>query len=133
MTRDQWLVDRQVIHDRLYEALVGSAGCGPFDGGCLVVARAMQRVLGGDVVVLVRADGRADHAVLDVDGQFWDYDGPDAPADMLRRFNASEMASCVAHRPFQEGDLGQAFRDTAVEDVLVELFVEMRRSIRPEP
>lgn len=133
MTRDQWLVDRQAIHDRLYEMLVGSAGCGPFDGGCLVVARAMQRVFGGEVIVLTRADGRADHAVLDVGGQLWDYDGPDAPADMLRRFNASEMASCVGYRPLQEGDLLEAVRDPVVEETLVGLFEEVRPFARPLP
>lgn len=53
MTEQEWAERRTEITDNLYEALLREADCGPFDGGCLVVALALQQVLGGDVVYLI--------------------------------------------------------------------------------
>ena len=133
MTREQWLVSRETIHDRFYEVLVGAVGCGPFDGGCVVVAQALQRVLGGEIRVLVRADDRADHAVLELDGRLWDFDGPDAPAVMVRRFNEAERAHCTGYRPIRPGDLVDAIRDVDLEEVLAAQFREILASAALAP
>ena len=39
--------------NRFYSMLVDGVGSGPFDGGCVVVARAIQARYGGDIVVLI--------------------------------------------------------------------------------
>ena len=36
----------------VYDLLLETIGAGPFDGGCVVVAQALQRIHGGQVMVL---------------------------------------------------------------------------------
>lgn len=45
---------RAVNQEKFYEIL---GGCGPFDGGCLPVAIALQEVLGGNLFAVRRNDG----------------------------------------------------------------------------
>ena len=122
----QWLVIRAPIHETFYDILVSTAGCGAFDGGCLVVARALQRVIGGKLVVLTRADDTADHAAIEIDGKLWDYDGPLTPRHFINRFNRTEMRhtpfSCIGYRDIRDGDLPNAVRDDALETKLAAVF-----------
>ncbi|TLX17017.1 hypothetical protein [Rhizobium sp. MHM7A] len=133
MNEQEWAERRTVISDDLYEALLKEADCGPFDGGCLVVAQALQQVLGGDVVVLVRAQsGIADHAALLFDGMLWDFDGPLSPSAFVKRFQENELfgtgAKCGGFRLIEPGDL----EDTPHNDRLVERLADIFRTILPD-
>jgi len=123
----EWLARRKDIHEAFYEELVGTAGCGPFDGGCVVVAEALHSVIGGEIVVLVRSGtDRADHAAVLLDGKLWDFDGPSTPAVFIRRFERNELshkqASCSGFRPIRDGDLEDACRDPDLRDRLAVLL-----------
>lgn len=118
----EWSKLIRPIHDALYEKLVGTAGCGAFDGDCLIVAQALRSVLGGEIHVLVRPCGLADHAVVLKNGKLWDYDGPAHPMRFIKRFNRNERATCVSHRPIASGDLPDAARDDALASRIAELL-----------
>ena len=110
-----WRRLRRRIHHALYDDMVGTVGCGPFDGGCVLFARALQAVVGGEVHVVVRPSGRADHAAVLHEGRLWDYDGPSSPARFLKRFNRAEQSDCTSWRPYRDGDLPEAVADVALE------------------
>ena len=86
--------------DEAYTLMLNSIGCGPFDGGCLIVAYALQVRLGGEICVLTRKDGSADHAVLRLGKLFFDADGMASEDEILQRFNENEQASCVGIREY---------------------------------
>lgn len=77
---------------RLANTIVDATGFGPFDGGCLALAHALQLRLGGEIVTLSGNLG-AEHAVLMVNGVLVDFNGPTTPQRMLRRFNGYLAAS----------------------------------------
>jgi hypothetical protein len=72
----EWEKRIEAIHEEFYEQIVGTTECGPFDGGCVVTAQALQKVIGGEIMVLIRSNDRADHAVVLKDDLLWDFDGP---------------------------------------------------------
>lgn len=129
MNARNWKTKRKLIHEELYDDLLRSADCGPFDGGCVVVAQALQKVFGGEIVVLVRDNDRADHAAVFKDGKLWDYDGPLTPSAFIDRFNKEELAhtawSCVRYRPIRSDDLPNACRNEALANRLAGLFEKM--------
>ena len=95
-----------------YRELLAVADAGPFDGGCVLVAQALNLKYGGEIVVLVRADGGADHAALRLSDRYLDGDGMAASAaDLLLRFNTVELGAAVSVRPLQGSDLPDAPRD----------------------
>lgn len=118
MQNDDWQIRIETIQDRFYNEIVSSIDCGPFDGGCVVVANALQSVIGGSVVVLTRSNGRADHAAVELNGLLYDFDGPLPPNDFLDRFNSSELAEATGYRAIQDGDLPNAARDAGLTDRL---------------
>lgn len=69
----EWRRAGRAVHDDFYDDLVGTAGCGAYDGGCPIVARALQLVIGGDIVVIVRRDDAGEYAAVLKDGKLWDY------------------------------------------------------------
>ncbi len=97
------------IEDEFYEEIVGTADCGPFDGGCVVFAEALQAVIGGEIVVLTKANGRADHAAVLREGLLLDFDGPAEPDGFIARFNTNEQAHAVAYRAMEADDLPGAY------------------------
>lgn len=121
-----WKACIRGIHDEFYVDLVGTAECGAFDGGCLVVAKALQAVIGGDIVVIVRRDDTADHAAVLKDGMLWDYDGPRKPQSFIDRFTRTELRGlpwkAVGFRPIRSLDLPYAYVDEALEERLAEIF-----------
>lgn len=123
-----WATIRAGVEDRFVEEMVSTLDCGPFDGGCMVVALALQRLLGGEIMVLERADGTADHAVLSVHDVLVDFDGPASADALLRRFNRSERASCVAVRPARSDDLPDAPRNADLVERLAGIVEESQRS-----
>ena len=108
-----------------YDVLFAATNAGPFDGGCVVVAEALRLRFGGEVWVLVRADGVADHAVLKLGDRFADADGwADSLEAILGRFNANEHAEAVGGRPIEDGDLPEAPRDEKAARKLAGLLRE---------
>lgn len=105
--------------NKIYQLLIDQTGSGPFDGGCVVFAQALQLKYGGDIVALVgntRPDGPsvAQHAVLYLGSKYLiDADGPADPAQFVKRFVRHEMAtgSISQVRPIQSRDLPEAPRD----------------------
>ena len=120
----EWKKLIRPVHDRLYDDLVSSTGCGTFDGGCLILAQALRTVIGGEIVVLTRSCDMADHAVIERDGRLWDYDGPLRPAAFIKRFNRSERACCMTFRSMREGDLPDAVRDETIVSRIAILLAE---------
>jgi hypothetical protein len=96
--------------DEIYAILVNAIECGPFDGGCLVFARALQIRLGGEIWVLVSAKG-AEHAVLKLGGLLIDADGAMPPSEKLLEFSQNELVTTKDSRPFRDGDLTEAPQD----------------------
>lgn len=106
--------------NKIYQLLIDQIGSGPFDGGCVVFAQALQLKYGGDIVSLVgrtRPNGpmAAQHAALYLDGQLIDADGPATPEKSIKRFVKNEMAfeggSISQVRPIESQDLPEAPRD----------------------
>ena len=107
----------------IYHKLINVTGSGPFDGGCVIFAQALQIRYGGEIWALIKADGRADHAVLRVGGTFIDGDGLAASQEeAIQRFNANEHANAAAARPFQDSDLPEAPRDSATATDIARLL-----------
>lgn len=119
------------IRKQFYSLLVSQAGCGPFDGACVVCAEALQQAFGGQVMVLTRANDVADHAVLLLNGKLWDMDGPLSPARLLARFNRVELIGsawkCTAYRPIQDGDLPDAYRNPDLTAKLADFLRSIAR------
>jgi hypothetical protein len=126
MKVDEWEALLATINDEIYADLVTSADCGAFDGGCLVVAQALQKVIGGEIVVLIRDDDHADHAAVFHEGRLWDYAGPLLPEAFIDRFNSEEMSytpwRTVGWRQVRDGDLKDAVRDDKLSDRLSAVF-----------
>jgi hypothetical protein len=122
----EWKRLRKQIHDDFYADLVTTAGCGAFDGGCLVVAQALQKVIGGDIVVIIREDGTADHAAVLQGERLWDYAGPLPPVPFISRLNLTELRHltwiCTGYRPIESYDLEDAYRDDDLAHRLSEKF-----------
>ncbi len=98
--------------DQIYTELLDATNAGPFDGGCALLARAMQLRYGGEIQVLARVSGQADHAVLKVGTKYLDGDGyADSPVALITRFNFAEQAEVVGIRPMRKGDLPEAPRE----------------------
>jgi hypothetical protein len=98
--------------DQVYELFLNRIGSGPFDGGCLTAAQAIQNRIGGDIVVLVDKNDRAQHAVVKKNGVYHDFDGPaNSLKHMINRFNKNEMAHATDAREIRSGDLPDAKLD----------------------
>jgi hypothetical protein len=129
----EWEKRIEAIHEEFYEQIVGTTECGPFDGGCVVTAQALQKVIGGEIMVLIRSNDRADHAVVLKDDLLWDFDGP-LPADaFIQRFNATELSGmpfqCIRYRPIRDADLDKAYRGDELVEKLEALF---RKALEPQ-
>ena len=128
---DDDYVDRAVrgelegqIQENVYDVLQ-PLDCGPFDGGCVLVAQALQQIHGGNIVVLVDQNDQAQHAAVAVDGQLMDYDGAADLEQFVRKFEADERVKIANVRPIQSGDLPDApSNDPQVIDQLVQVLSE---------
>lgn len=130
MNEKDWQSLIDLVGDEVYDLVYAATGCGPFDGGCMVFARSLQRVFGGDLVVLVRPDDAADHAALHIDGMLLDFDGPLVPEDFIARFNEAESARTVTWRPMREGDLEEAPRDDVAGEMIASVLTRGLSSLQ---
>ena len=109
----------------VYDLLLETIGAGPFDGGCVVVAQALQRIHGGQVMGLVRKDGIVEHAVVQNGDTMYDFDGPGSVEEVIKRFESNERTNITDVRPLQKTDLPDAPRDINVVEKLIPLLKDM--------
>jgi hypothetical protein len=101
--------------DKVYELFINHLGSGPFDGGCLTAAEVIKNRIGGNIVVLVDKNDRAQHAVVEKNGAYHDFDGPASSLKhMINRFNKNEMAHATDARKLRADDLPEAKLDRAL-------------------
>lgn len=130
--------------DAVYQRMEERIACGPFDGGCVAFAMALQHIHGGELMVVegrslsrldtfrqpvYRGDLMAQHAIVVFpDGTAMDADGRCSVKLMLRRTArwTHPIASVEGIRALQDGDLEDAPRDAALVHELVDL-------LRPAP
>ena len=68
------------LADDVLSAIRKNAGSGPFRGGCVIAAEALQQIYGGRIWVLIgRWSQQAEHAVLQVGDIFYDAAGNPQP------------------------------------------------------
>jgi len=122
--------DEESVNEDAYDVL-HSHQCGPFDGGCVMVAQALQQIHGGDIVVLVDSNDQAQHAAVAVDGQLMDYSGAAPIRQFVDRFQRNERVKISGVRPIRPQDLPEAPRDrntvTQLVQVLGENFADGRK------
>lgn len=111
---------------KIYSLLVNTVDSGPFDGGCVIFARALQMKHGGDIVVLT-ANGSADHAALYLHGMLIDADGPAEPKQFIKRFMKNEYTSYSNKmvdgiRPIENSDLPDAPRSEELSQQIEKLL-----------
>lgn len=116
------------VKDELYSLMLRKGDCGPFDGCCVVFAQALREVIGGDLVVVTRPDGSADHAGVLCDGKIYDFNGPLLPAHFVARYAREERTGCTGWRLMRDGDLPYAIRDLALQASLAEVLEEVLES-----
>jgi GNAT superfamily N-acetyltransferase len=107
--------------NKIYTLLINAIDSGPFDGGCVVFAQALQMKFGGDIMVLTGKHG-ADHAVLQLNGKLIDADGPAEPDTFIRRFEKNELAQITGIRPIQDSDLPEAPRSVELAQQIAKLL-----------
>jgi hypothetical protein len=134
------------IKNAVYGAMLESIDCGPFDGGCVVFAMALQRIYGGEVFVI---DGQtaqgpwgpltssgAQHAILRLpDGRYMDADGDGTACELVSRLNKNECFGRLVHkstRPIEDEDLPDAPRDETLAGLLAALLTgTQQNTLRP--
>jgi len=112
------------VSDDIYSDLA-SALVGPFDGGCVMCANALQKNIGGNVSVLVDENDIAQHAVVERDGMLFDQDGPLPIDKFIKRFNSQETDNITDVRRIKENDLPEAVRDDDIEKSMTQRLSEV--------
>ena len=110
--------------------------CGPFDGGCVLVAQALQKIHGGDIVVLINDRGNADHAAVKIGNTLLDYDGPLPVDKFVKRFEKNEHVKITGIRPMKDSDLPEATRNQTLLPKIINLLskgVKEAFSSEPDP
>lgn len=118
-------------NNALYDIVVKHTDCGPFDGGCLLYATALQQVFGGEIQVLVY-NNIAHHAVLFVDGKYMDGNGTSSSTGLsIKKFIAYECfgkPEQMFFRVIKDGDLPDAPCPKAgVEELVIAMKTIMHK------
>ena len=117
-------VKEDSTNDKVMELLLDNIGAGPFDGGCVIVAKALQMIHGGEIMALVRPDGIADHAVVQKGNTMYDFDGPGTPEEVISRFEKNEGARITDVRKLRMTDLTDAPRNSELAKQIASLMKE---------
>lgn len=116
---------------KVYALLVDKINSGPFDGGCVIFAQALQQLLGGTVMVLVgktSPDGvvQPQHAVLKLGDKLVDADGALPANQFVARFERNELAvtggTITGIRELADSDLPEAPRDQMLSSAVAHLL-----------
>lgn len=111
---------KEPTNEDVYDVLDGES-CGPFDGGCYLVAKALQEIHGGKIIVLVDDKDIAQHAaVLLPDGQVIDHDGARSPKEFIKEFEKNEMVKISGVREIMPSDLPEASKKIELVPDLVD-------------
>jgi len=117
--------------NKFYNLLVSAVDSGPFDGGCVIVAQAIQMKYGGEIVALLGPSQKgskvvAQHAAVKIGDQLIDFDGPLPMQDFVRRFERNELSSTgggiTTVRLLNDDDLPDAPRDKELSLKLARLI-----------
>lgn len=118
--------------EKVYSLLYKTIDSGPFDGGCVIFAEALQLLYGGDIVVLVGHAQRgvkhesAQHAALLLNDHLIDADGKLPPRQFIERFTKNELAHAGGNitgvRPIEPNDLPDAPRDSELVKKIAKLL-----------
>ena len=117
-------VQEDNANDKVMELLLNNIGAGPFDGGCVIIAQALQMIHGGEIMALVRPDGIADHAVVQKGNTMYDFDGPGTPEEVINRFEKNEGARITDVRKLRMTDLTDAPRNSELAKQIASLMKE---------
>jgi hypothetical protein len=132
LSDEAWNSDWE-LHNKIYGVLIDAADSGPYDGGCVIMAQALQKVVGGDVVGLTSANGRVQHAVVKTGDTYHDYSGSGSLKAVMGHLNKLESLDpahrVVAARPMKKDDLPGAPRDDTVASEIASL-IKMHKAIR---
>lgn len=107
-TKDLATAIRRTYEDESFWELIihnSKAESGPFDGGCLVCARALVEAFGGDLVRMVSPlnGGQNEHYGARIGGRICDFYGPfDSTQDWIANFVTKENIR-DRHLSFAEG------------------------------
>lgn len=118
----------------IYNLLVKTIGSGPFDGGCVIFARALQMRWGGEIVALVGHAQRsvsnepssAQHAALLIGNRLIDADGMATADEFIRRFERNELlhagGKITGVRNLHDSDLSEAPRNEELSAKIAKLL-----------
>ena len=108
--------------NKIYKLLIDTIGCGPFDGGCVIFARALQIKFGGDIIVLCDKNIAQHAAVYLGKGNLIDADGKLPAENFIDRFEELEGVTITNIRPLHNNDLPDAPRDEKLSQEIASLL-----------
>jgi len=108
----------------LYKIFTEAIGAGPLDGGCYALAKALWKILGGELYSLsginLKGARQAEHVVLKLGAVYWDADGCSTKGAFLKRWQEEEWVKMPELRPFKETDVSESPRDNGLIKRVVE-------------
>lgn len=113
--------------EAVYNAVLEETGSGPLDGGRYAVAKALQNVLGGELVTVTgtnRYSGSgetAHHIALKVGDTYIDANGKQTEAEFLATWR-EEGVDNITIRPYQEGDVADSPRSPKLVEKLTSIL-----------
>lgn len=121
--------------NKIYTLLLNKIDCGPFDGGCVLMARAIQLAYGGEMVILngtsiscpnEKVIGQ--HAVVLLPNNVMvDADGPLSIKKFIIRYNQNEYCKITGHHKFNDKkDLLDAPRNEKLS-IKISKLIEFKR------
>lgn len=125
---------RALMNDDRFWQIIDQAGLvSPMNGGCLVFAKALQRVRGGGLVRIVSdaAGGQTEHYGLLIEGEIWDASGSHYSSEYWLQAFQEEEHITDRKLAFAQGydDTGDIPDDPAATKALAAL---MAHSIEPD-
>jgi hypothetical protein len=124
-TAEQSLKKKVVRNNKLYKLISDAIDAGPLDGGCYVMAKALQNVLGGKLYSLTSERQQAEHIVLKLDdGTYWDGDGNSSEKTLINRWKRVEGFKEVQLRPFESKDCPESPRNKKLIDMITKHLQE---------